>query len=54
MGRPSLWGDRVCRRGPIGQILWDHEADAVGPPSRFQGTNRGTRTKALVPRWSLV
>ncbi len=47
MGRPSWWGDRARRRGPIGLILWDHT-------SRFQGTTHGASTRAMVPRWSLV
>ncbi len=35
MGRPSLWGDRARQRSPTGPILWDHEADSVGPHKPF-------------------
>jgi len=43
---------RCC--GTTRPLLWDHEAAAVGPRGRCCGTTRGARTKAVVPRWSLV
>ncbi len=41
MGQPSWWGDRARRRGLIGLILWDHEADAVGPHKLFPRDHPG-------------